>query len=400
MIDAKTVKVEYKGAKNELLWTANIDLARFRQNPQQTRRGTTGTMTGVSGEIFSNSQVSCRYKSVHGTAVNNPTRRILTLTDQVQIDAVEPPGKLLCDKLIYDGIKKVFRAIGHVQVLGAIGSKGTLDEAWATPDLTRVASPELFDQPMKRLLLIPLALLSGAANPQVFTDGKGLTAYAKLYSIEKPKVVKKPVHLVLMKSVSVVSEPQGLNLTSDTMTLNALPVSATSKGYQINDAVATGHVTVIKSTTSKAGRQTTRIDGPDAVYTAGLKESTVKMSGPMIIHSIDESGRPTMDATGNSGIAYLEPLKQTKLQDALHRAMMDGNVHLTLTQYDTKTNLKSSVRTTSDHMLIEEMSDGRHVTLTGSVHIASEDFELKDIKRAVFVLAKDGGLKMNTTEAK
>jgi hypothetical protein len=102
-------------------------------------------------------------------------------------------------------------------------------------------------------------------------------------------------------------------------------------------------------------------------------------------------------------VAYLEPLKKTKLDGALHHATMDGNVHLTLSEYDPKDKSVTTVHTTSDHMLIEEQPDGRHVTLTGAVHIfseTSESLEMKGFNRAVFVFGKDGGLKMNTTEAK
>jgi hypothetical protein len=251
---------------------------------------------------------------------------------------------------------------------------------------------------MKRLLLITLTLICGAAQAQVYSDGKGLTVSAKLYRIDKPKDATKPIHLVLKESVSVLSEPQGLNLAADDMTLNAVPTS--NKGYQVNDAVAVGHVVVVKTAVSKTGKQPTRIEGPNATYKAGTKESTVSIAGPISIKSLDEAARPTMDATGNSGAAYLEPLKQTKLENALHRATMDGNVHLALTQYDLKSKTKTTVRTISDHMEIEEQPNGRKVTLTGSVQIDSDGVHMKGVKRAEFVFAKDGSLSVNTSEAR
>jgi hypothetical protein len=147
IINATNVFDEYKGAKNELLWNLKIENGTFNVAQAGSKAGTTGSGTNVSGEIFDKGKVNCRYKAKHGEAVNTPTNRKLTLNDQVEVDAVDPPGRLLCDKLIYDGIKKFFIATGHVQVLGTLGTKGTLDEVWATPDLTKIASPELFNQP-------------------------------------------------------------------------------------------------------------------------------------------------------------------------------------------------------------------------------------------------------------
>lgn len=146
-INARDFSDEYKGEKNELLWNLKVDVGRFIVPQSGSKRGTTGSGTDVSGEIFDKGKVNCRYKAAHGDAINSPMNRTLTLSGHVEIDAVDPPGRLICDHLVYDGIKRFFKATGHVQVLGTLGTKGTLDEVWATPDLTKIASPQLFNQP-------------------------------------------------------------------------------------------------------------------------------------------------------------------------------------------------------------------------------------------------------------
>jgi hypothetical protein len=250
---------------------------------------------------------------------------------------------------------------------------------------------------MKRLLLITLTLGCCICYAQLIM-GKGVTADAKSFSIEQPKADKpnRPIHFLLATSVTVTSESEGMVIRSDRMTGNAKPDPQVPKSYLISDATAVGHVVLVKTVTSKAGKQITQIEGTSADYTSGTTESIVKMAGPMSIKSVDESGQPTMVATGNSGIAYMEPLKQTKMDNALRKATMDGNVHLTLTQIDPKTKGKTTVYTTSDHMVLENLAAGKKVTLTGHVRISAEGVQLSGHDHVVAVIDKDGAMHLNT----
>jgi hypothetical protein len=400
IIEGKTGTTVYRGSKDEVLWTASWDRGEIRLPPTGAKTGTFGSTTNVSGAIYERGKISCLYKADQSFAVNAPRKKTLVMTNHVSVDSADPKGTLLCDKLVYDGIKKFFIATGHVQVLGTLGAKGTLDEVWANPDLTEIASPELFEKPMKSLLLASLTLLGGAANAQ-WTDHKGLVANAKQYKALIPKEQTGQAHLLLIKDVSVQSEPQGLNLAADRMLLNASPDPKVAKAYLISDATAVGHVVVVKSVSGTAGKQSTRIEGTKADYASGTQESVIKMAGPMGIKSLDERAEPTMVATAHSGVAYLEPLKKTNLDNSLRKATLEGDVHLVLTQVDPKTKKKTTVRTRSDHMLMESQPNGQKVTLTGSVDLAEDSFgELTGIKYAVFFIGKNGSFQLETSEAK
>lgn len=137
--DATTI-----GKNNERIWRVYWTTARVSV-PGGAQQINTGSMNGVHGQIFRKDSVVCSFKSDHGWADN--TDKVLTLTDHVRIESQKPPILLLCDKVVYDGNRKFFRAVGHVHVLGTMGTVGTLDELWATPDLNRIASPGLFKQP-------------------------------------------------------------------------------------------------------------------------------------------------------------------------------------------------------------------------------------------------------------
>ena len=100
-------------------------------------------MKGVTGEIYNDKGVACKFKSDRGAA-NNLTKT-LTLIDRVQVDSGDPKATLQCDRLIYDGNRKFLKAQGHVMATGTMRTVGTIDEVWATPDLKKIATPDMFD---------------------------------------------------------------------------------------------------------------------------------------------------------------------------------------------------------------------------------------------------------------
>ena len=98
----------------------------------------------VTGEIFKDNKVSCTFSAVNGEGDRDS--EILTLTNRVRVVSKAPACTVTCDKLIYYGDKKFFKAIGNVHVLGTMGSVGTIDEVWATADFQRIATPDMFNQ--------------------------------------------------------------------------------------------------------------------------------------------------------------------------------------------------------------------------------------------------------------
>ncbi len=253
---------------------------------------------------------------------------------------------------------------------------------------------------MKKLLILLVVLQCCVVQAETWTVGDGLTATSRLSKAERSE---KLVKLTLVGGVAVTSEQQGLTIHSDKMTLNARQDPKQKKAYLVDTAVATGHVVVLKAMPSKTGKQSTRIEGASAEYISGVNESIVKMPVPMKIQSFNEKGQPTMTGTGNSGVATLEPLKKTNFENALRKAVLDGNVHFDMTQYDPKSKSKSptTLHTTSDHMVMENIADGKRITLTGSVHISADNFgDMKGASRAVIVINKAGRIEFETSGGK
>ena len=251
---------------------------------------------------------------------------------------------------------------------------------------------------MKRLLILLLILQCFVVRADTYTVGDGLTATSRLSKAERSE---KLVKLTLIDGVAVTSEQQGLTIRSDKMTLNARQDPKKKNAYLIDTAVANGHVVVLKAMPSKAGKRSTRIEGASAEYITGVNESLVKMPVPMKIQSFDEKGQPTMTGTGNSGVATLEPLKKSNFENALRKAVLDGNVHLDMSQYDPKSKSRTALHTTSDHMVMENIGDGKRITLTGSVHISADNFgDMKGAKRAVILINKAGDIELETAGGK
>ena len=143
-IITKTGEATYRGTKNEKLWTVFWDKGDFTGSGQGST-STTAEMSDVHGQIFQDPKVASTFKSRHGSA--NSGTKTLVLTDHVVMESHDPDFVVTCDKVVYDGKRKVLNATGHVQVLGTFATVGTIDELWATPDFSQFAtSAQTFQQ--------------------------------------------------------------------------------------------------------------------------------------------------------------------------------------------------------------------------------------------------------------
>jgi hypothetical protein len=252
---------------------------------------------------------------------------------------------------------------------------------------------------MNRLLIpafLTINTLAGAFGPQTWTDHNGLTlTFGNLKGLSSKK---KERDFSMVGGVVVISTPQGVRMTSDTMDVHAVPDPIRPKSYVIQHAVSTGHVVITKLVTGSDGKQTTRIEGSKSDYVSGQSESVVKIAGPVRMQTLDAKQFQTMLATGNSGTAFLEPLGKSKLDNGLKRAMLDGSVHLVLTQIDPESHKATTIRTASDHMVLENLANGRKVTLKGSIHITGDDgFDGTGANTAVFTVDKNGNYSFGST---
>jgi lipopolysaccharide assembly outer membrane protein LptD (OstA) len=98
----------------------------------------------VSGQVFRDGKLVSTFSADKANA--DPDSQVLILTGHVVVVSVEHNATLHCDRLRYEARQKVYKAEGNVLVKTESGAKGTLSEAWATTDLTKVATPDLFGQ--------------------------------------------------------------------------------------------------------------------------------------------------------------------------------------------------------------------------------------------------------------
>lgn len=204
----------------------------------------------------------------------------------------------------------------------------------------------------------------------------------------------------MVGQVDATSTSQGLRITSDRMDIHAVPDVKNPKAYVIQHAIAMGHVKIVKQVAAKGGNQETQIEGTRADLTSGATESIIKIAGPVTMKSIDGKRSQTMSASGRNGMATLESKGNASLENGLKDAKLDGDARLLLTQTDPKTKKATSIRTTSDHVLLQNQGKDQKITLTGSVHlILDETDDMNGLESAVLIL-KDGKFTMTTQAGK
>lgn len=257
---------------------------------------------------------------------------------------------------------------------------------------------------MKRLLLLPLLLLGGAGlsgaivgekQLTTWTDQKGLKiVYRDLRAIVSAKANR---DISMVGDVDVTSSSQGLKITSRSMDIHAIPDTKNPKAYVIQHALAKGEVHIQKQITAKDGGQTTEITGTQADFNSGPTESVVKLKGPVSMTSLDSKHKQTMTANGKNGVAKLEPSTKSGIENGLREATLDGDTHLVITQIDPQTGKSSTVRTRSDHLLLQNIGTDRVITLIGNVHISGDQMgDMTGVQSAVLTLDKDGNYKIRS----
>lgn len=135
--------VRWKSGQIDLTKTKTVTHENGKSKESEGVGPTHGALEGVDGKFFVNGKPNSTFRSEDGSG--DKDTQVLTLWNDVHVISSDPQGELTCDKLIYDATKKRIRALGHVRVVGKVGTVGTLSEVWATPDLKTIATPELFD---------------------------------------------------------------------------------------------------------------------------------------------------------------------------------------------------------------------------------------------------------------
>ena len=128
------------GANRQKLWTVRWKGARL----DFTEGGRfSGYMDRVTGSIYGEKgQETSAFQGERGEA--DKAKDILRLSGSVKILSKEHKATLFCDKLEYEPERKRVRAVGNVRIESQSGVLNAGNEILATPDLTHVATPNLF----------------------------------------------------------------------------------------------------------------------------------------------------------------------------------------------------------------------------------------------------------------
>jgi hypothetical protein len=127
------------GPERRLLWSVEWERGRVEYADDQ-RFG--GEMEGLRGAITLEGEESSTFRAAQGIASRE--RGLLALQGGVELVSKTHELTLTCDEIEWDADAQIVKARGNVSIEGAVGSMGPVSELWASPDLKRVATPDLF----------------------------------------------------------------------------------------------------------------------------------------------------------------------------------------------------------------------------------------------------------------
>jgi len=97
---------------------------------------------GITGELYEAGKIASRYQAQKGTA--NDVKRILKMSGQVKITSEARKVVLTAESVEWMEDRQMISARGSVWVKSDVYEMGPLPELWATPDLTKIGSPDRF----------------------------------------------------------------------------------------------------------------------------------------------------------------------------------------------------------------------------------------------------------------
>jgi hypothetical protein len=148
-VESTSGSVQVLGPKREKLWYIEWKNASVRVNEKGI---SFGSMEEVRGALFAEGGKDSTFSadSALGDKLDQKDsdkdkRNVrLTLEGNVHLRSKDPDAEITCDRLVYDGEKKLIDAQGHVRVQGKVGTIGTLSQVLATFPLKRIATPGMF----------------------------------------------------------------------------------------------------------------------------------------------------------------------------------------------------------------------------------------------------------------
>jgi hypothetical protein len=101
-----------------------------------------GTMNTVSGTIFKNDKPVSDFYGEKG--VSKKDSDVLALEGKVRVVSREQKATLYCDRLEWHGDRELAIAKGNVRVESPLFVMDAGSELWSNPELSQVATPDLY----------------------------------------------------------------------------------------------------------------------------------------------------------------------------------------------------------------------------------------------------------------
>lgn len=101
-------------------------------------------MDVVTGQLYKDDKLVSTYKAQK--AIADEVTGELTLQGQVEVYSPEEKSTLRSETLVWASKgREIIKAKGRVRLESPLYLVGEVPELWAEPDLSRVATPEVFD---------------------------------------------------------------------------------------------------------------------------------------------------------------------------------------------------------------------------------------------------------------
>ena len=111
----------------------------------ELEQGVAGKVTGKTYQD-GGSDFSADYAKAEKSSKSMKQFDVLTLVGHVVLRKSGRGGTIQCDRLRIEQATHLFKAKGHVYVRTSDGIVGTLSEAWAKQDFSRISTPALFNE--------------------------------------------------------------------------------------------------------------------------------------------------------------------------------------------------------------------------------------------------------------
>jgi len=139
IIASGPVDMEAANPEGKMVWTLHGESSRVGL---ETEGETELFANNVSGEIFQNGKVASTFKAMEAKAARES--RTLVLSNRVEIQSLAEKITLRADKVNWMEDREMFSATGNVEVDSPGWLLGKMEEVWATPDLTKIGTPNKF----------------------------------------------------------------------------------------------------------------------------------------------------------------------------------------------------------------------------------------------------------------